>query len=72
MKMIETHLPVTDRLVREKERLKITSLSRSQAYLLEKEGRFPKRIRLGNRSVCWRLSDLLEWIDMQGECKHEH
>lgn len=53
---------VHDRLVREKERREITSISRSQAWALEKQGLFPKRIKLGVRSVAWRRSDLLAWI----------
>ncbi|HCE3287770.1 transcriptional regulator [Vibrio parahaemolyticus] len=55
-------LSATDRLVREDERRFISSVSRSQAWVLEQQGLFPKRIRLGNRSVAWRLSELLEWV----------
>ena len=55
-----------DRLVRERERLLITSISRTQAYQLEKQGRFPARRRLGARSVCWKLSELLEWVEARG------
>ncbi|HAV2434669.1 TPA: AlpA family phage regulatory protein, partial [Escherichia coli] len=32
-----------DRLVREKERYEITSISRTQAWKLEREGKFPPR-----------------------------
>lgn len=53
----------TDRLVREDERRMITSVSRSQAHVLEKKGLFPARRKLGNRSVCWKLSELLEWVE---------
>ncbi len=51
-----------DRLIREKERLKLTSISRSQAWVLEQKGLFPKRRKLGNRSVAWVLSEIVEWI----------
>ncbi|HEK2898209.1 TPA: AlpA family phage regulatory protein [Proteus mirabilis] len=51
----------TDRLVREKERKEITSISRSQAWKLEKENNFPKRKQLGNCSCGWMLSELLIW-----------
>ncbi|CZU56923.1 MULTISPECIES: helix-turn-helix transcriptional regulator [Enterobacteriaceae] len=51
----------TDRLVREKERQQITSISRSQAWKLERAGLFPKRKQLGNSSCAWLLSDLLVW-----------
>ncbi len=56
---------VTDRLVREDERRLLTSISRSHAHVLEKKGLFPSRRKLGNRSVCWKLSELLAWIDNQ-------
>ncbi|HFU8372715.1 TPA: helix-turn-helix transcriptional regulator [Escherichia coli] len=51
-----------DRLVREKERQKITSISRSQAWKLECEGKFPPRKTIGKKSCGWLLSDLLWWI----------
>ncbi len=54
---------VTDRFIRENERQLITSISRSQAWKLEQKGLFPKRIKLGNRSVCWRLSEIQQWIE---------
>ena len=50
-----------DRLIREKERKEITSISRSQAWKLEQENRFPKRKSLGSSSCAWLLSDLLLW-----------
>lgn len=56
---------IQDRIIREKERLRITSISRSQAYQLEKQGRFPKRITLGSRSVGWRLSEIIAWVDQR-------
>ncbi|PSU04733.1 hypothetical protein C9I92_23240 [Photobacterium ganghwense] len=54
---------IQDRVIREAERLQITSISRSQAYQLEKQGRFPKRLRLGSRSVGWRLSEIMSWVN---------
>jgi prophage regulatory protein len=40
----------------------ITGLPRSTIYLYMKNGTFPKAIKLGERSVGWLESDLLEWI----------
>lgn len=54
-----------DRVIREAERQLITSISRSQAYQLEKQGRFPKRMILGSRSVGWRLSEIMTWVDQR-------
>lgn len=50
-----------DRLVRESERKAITTISRTQAWVLEQKGEFPKRKKLG-ASCAWLLSDLLIWI----------
>ena len=66
-KAISTSTLEFDRFVREAERRQITSLSRSQAWKLEKEGLFPPRIKLGSRSVVWKLSDLLKWVNTQSE-----
>ena len=53
----------SDRLVREKERQYITSISRSTAWKLEQIGKFPRRKPLGAKSCGWLLSDLLYWIN---------
>ncbi|PSU02840.1 AlpA family phage regulatory protein [Photobacterium gaetbulicola] len=53
----------TDRLIRERERRLITSISRSHCYKLEQDDRFPKRVVLGPRSVAWKLSEILTWLD---------
>ncbi|HCS4673779.1 TPA: AlpA family phage regulatory protein, partial [Escherichia coli] len=46
----------------EEERQNITSISRSQAWKLEREGKFPPRKTIGKKSCGWLLSDLLWWI----------
>ncbi len=61
MQLTETQI-FQERIVREDERKRITSISRSQAYQLEKLGRFPKRILIGSRSVGWRFLELMEWV----------
>ncbi|WP_244952237.1 AlpA family phage regulatory protein [Shewanella insulae] len=53
---------VFDRLVKEKERQQITTISKAQAFQLERQGRFPRRRRVSNRSVAWLLSELLDWV----------
>ncbi|MCZ5540159.1 AlpA family phage regulatory protein, partial [Escherichia coli] len=50
------------RLVREKERKKIKSISRSQDCKLESEGKLQTRKTIGKKSCGWLLSDLLWWI----------
>lgn len=37
-------------------------LSRSTIWRMEREGRFPKRVKIGTKSVAWRMSDLLAWM----------
>lgn len=49
-------------MVRENERKEITSISRSQAWKLEREGKFPARKTIGKKSCGWLLSDLFWWI----------
>nr|WP_092520909.1 AlpA family phage regulatory protein [Xenorhabdus japonica] len=51
-----------NRLIREKECQHITSISRTSAWKLENEGRFPARKPLGRNSCAWSLSDLLHWV----------
>lgn len=50
------------RVLREKDRFRLTGLSRVQVWRLEKEGKFPKRIRLGKSSVGWLASEIDTWI----------
>lgn len=51
-----------DRFIRMKELITITGLSRATIYRLMKEDRFPKQIHLSERTACWRLSIVMEWI----------
>jgi len=53
-----------DRIVREVERKSITGIGRTQAWVLEKEGQFPKRRKLhsSGTAVGWILSELLQWV----------
>lgn len=52
-----------DRLVKEPERKQITSISASSAWRGEKAGTFPKRVRLGENSVGWKLSEIMAWLE---------
>ncbi|MCD8548653.1 MAG: AlpA family transcriptional regulator [Aeromonadaceae bacterium] len=62
----------SERLCREAERKRITSLSRSRAWELEQQGKFPTRRRLGSNSCAWLLSDLLLWLHQQPQAKRSH
>ena len=52
-----------ERIVREKERLHITGISRSAWYNMIKKGDAPKGLLLTARSVGWRYSELLKWVE---------
>jgi|TARA_R110001606_G_C15279561_1_gene640368 prophage regulatory protein len=56
-------LQSNDRFVREQECREITGLSRQHRWELEKTASFPKRVKLGSRTIAWRLSELQEWIN---------
>ena len=51
-----------ERIIREKERLLITGVSRSAWYNMVKRGHAPEGINLSIRSVGWRYSDILKWM----------
>lgn len=63
LKILRNYGEQSDRLVRERERQRITSISRSTAWKLEKVGKFPQRKSIGLKSCGWLLSDLLCWIN---------
>jgi hypothetical protein len=33
---------------------------------LEKQGKFPKRIKVGERRVGWRSEEVMAWLDQKG------
>ncbi|HGJ5865661.1 AlpA family phage regulatory protein [Arsenophonus nasoniae] len=59
-----------DRRIREAECKQISGLSRSRRWVLEEEGKFPKRIPMGKNSVSWLLSDVLWWARNPPEVKN--
>jgi predicted DNA-binding transcriptional regulator AlpA len=42
---------------------RIIPLSRSHIWRLERAGNFPARIKIGNRRIGWRASEVEQWID---------
>lgn len=43
--------------------LKMTGLSRSSIYAYIEKGKFPKQVKLGERSVAWIEEEVVAWID---------
>jgi len=54
-----------DRLIRESECRHLTGLCRTTRYLMERDGKFPRRRKLGGRAVGWLLSEVNGWVHSQ-------
>ena len=52
-----------DRLVSAKERRELIPFSDVHWARLEKAGRAPRRIHIGQHRIAWKLSELTAWID---------
>ena len=50
------------RVLRRAEVSQVTGLARATLYKQVTDGSFPQPIRLGDRSVGWRLSDIDAWL----------
>ncbi len=51
------------RRIRLKEVMELVPLSASTIYKRMGEGTFPRSQNLGGGVVCWRESEILEWLD---------
>ncbi len=58
-----------DRLIDAKERRLLVPYSDMHIWRLEREGKFPKRIKIGANRVAWRLSEVLAWIDEKADAR---
>jgi prophage regulatory protein len=56
-----SHLP--DRILRWPQVHAMTGLSRSEVWRRERDGRFPRRRKLGPQQVGWLMSELVRWLD---------
>ena len=54
---------ISEIIIRMKELVGITGLSKSTLYRLEKKGGFPARLRLSENAVGWREKEVVEWVD---------
>ena len=52
----------TDRLISSATVVRLTGLSRMSVWRLEKAGKFPRRVKIGERRVAWLLSEVLAWM----------
>ena len=54
--------PPEGRVIGLKELLDMLPLSRTTIWRLERNGLFPKRIKLTQNRVCWDVEDVARWI----------
>lgn len=52
-----------NRIFRLREVQEMTGLKRSTIYQMILEGRFPKQVRLGLRSVGWHSDQIQDWLE---------
>jgi prophage regulatory protein len=60
---LEKREGLVDRILFRDEVLDMVGLGASTVNKLEREGRFPRRVHVGDRRTGWRLSDLKKWLD---------
>jgi prophage regulatory protein len=60
---METEKRPRQRIIRKPELLNMIGLSDPTIWRMEKDGNFPKRLRLGGNSCGWLESEVLEWLD---------
>ena len=61
MSYIKQSSPHAERVIREAECRQLTGICRTTRYMMEKEGKFPARRKLGGRAVGWLLSEVSAW-----------
>ncbi|MEQ1599833.1 MAG: AlpA family phage regulatory protein [Methylotenera sp.] len=54
---------IEDRYLRIKELSAMLGMSKSSIYRLVQENKFPKQIKLAERTSVWRLSVINKWIE---------
>jgi len=56
-------------ILRTAEVARLTGLSRTTLWRLERSGEFPSRVRLGQNSVGWREDEIARWIEARPRCR---
>ncbi|WP_297778642.1 AlpA family transcriptional regulator [uncultured Roseovarius sp.] len=54
---------MTDRILRFREVVEITGLSRATIYRMMDRGDFPKALKLSTKAIGWRESVIQSWIE---------
>ena len=60
-----TQIPISDKVLLSRDDLKRLGVDKSNTTLLRWEmlGRFPRRVKPGGTSVCWRASEIKAWLE---------
>ncbi len=61
--MINENKAIVPKLIRIKEVAKLTTFSKTNIYLLARQGLFPKPTKLGLNSSVWVESEVIDWIN---------
>lgn len=59
---MSTTTPEPDRFVREAEEKRLTGLSRTTRWRLEKQGKYPRRYRISANAKARLFSEIMEWM----------
>jgi prophage regulatory protein len=62
-------MPDDLQVIREQERFRMTALSRTQWWRLERAGKVPQRLKLGANSVGWLRHEIEQWIASRAEAR---
>ena len=49
-------------LIRQRDLCALLGISRSTLFRWERDGTFPRRLKLGPKRVAWRKSDIDDWL----------
>lgn len=60
-----------DSFLRAKDVVRVTGLSRTTIWRLEKSGKFPRRKTLSVNAVGWRGSEVYAWVDQRNNVETE-
>jgi prophage regulatory protein len=64
---------MTDRILRLRDVINVTGLSRSTIYAEIAKTSFPRQVQLtGSRSVGWREGDIIQWIRSRQPQSSDH
>jgi predicted DNA-binding transcriptional regulator AlpA len=55
-----------NRLLRVKQVLELVPVSKSSWWAGVKSGKYPASVKLGERTTCWRLSEIMALIEAAG------